>query len=352
MTRLLISFCNASPPGLSLGLYDFGLDRFQWLDLSELGDHIASTTGICLSHGACWCIVTGPEDHSRLVMLDHQLRTRRVFDLREARDAHSLISFEVGFLVNDTRRNSVTRLVVDGARLHESPFWSYCGQTTDVVHVNSVANLEGQVFVSMFGEKPPTGWSAANHGQIVNVSTGEIITRDLIHPHSLITLDGGLYWLESGTGRLHRYSKRDGHEILATIDGYVRGFVTDERYYYVAVSARRRRSRSTGTPNAPVALTSSDANSWIYRIDRMDGSRERRRLTAFGAEIFDLAVVPEDFHSPATPGIDPVVQRIWQFEDDLLQAQAHFAAAIQERDNRILALTREQEEGPSHRVRP
>ncbi|MBI2955193.1 MAG: DUF4915 domain-containing protein [Chloroflexi bacterium] len=260
-----------------------------------------------------------------LLKIDRSLSVRHAWRLEETRDAHSLVPFEGGLLVNDTFGNRIMWIEMpsDGQAPREVEYWRYCDAQVDAAHVNCVSHLNGQVFVSMFGEKPEDGWAHARGGKIVNITTNEAIAEGVFHPHSLIRVGEALYWLESNGGRIHRFSDRAGHEIVGELEGYLRGMAHDGEYLYIAASAVRRRSKSTGNTNKLGPVTPSELNSWIYRtrLDSLGREAEKRRLTSLGAEIYDLLLLGNDTCVGADEEeIDPVVQRVWRVEDQYINA--------------------------------
>jgi hypothetical protein len=335
VTKLLVSFCNLWVHDLALGHYDVDTSTFQWLDLSGEGIPVTGVSGICFAHDYCWCLLSPSHDQCYLAMLDKDLTLRRTFPLEDVRDPHTLLAIDDGFLLNDTGRNQVTRLAFQGDGLRVISVWRPDDSFADGLHINSVACLAGVTIVSMFGEKPADGWASAIQGRVVNITTGDVLADNLVHPHSLLVSDGTLYWLESQPGLVHRFTASDGHSVLGKLDGYLRGIARDGEYLYVAASARRRRSRSSGTMNAPVAETSSLAHSWLYRLHLGTLDHDRTQFTAYGSEIFDLAVVPPDFAVRSLPSVDAVSQRIWRAEDALIQTRFELERVMSERQARV-----------------
>lgn len=341
MANLLISFCNVFPPGLALGVYDFDRRRFKWIDFSDIGERIAGVTGLCQYGGEYCCLVQLPAQSSALVTLGKNLEVRRVYRLTETRDAHSLTSFGGGLLVTDTSRNRLVSIQPSGdGEPGEVQYWRYCDDATDAVHLNSVAHVSGRVFVSLFGPRPEAGWRSAQRGMVIDISANRIVCDNLLHPHTLVNVDGTLYWLESNTGLVHRFADGRGHEVVAKLEGYLRGMTYDGRYLYVAASAMRRRSRSTGTTNQPGPLTPLTANSWIYRVNRESLEVEKRTLTALGAEIYDLLLLERD-DIGFCDEVDPIVQRMWAWEDEYAGAVSKLERSLAEASERLEAAIRD-----------
>ncbi|MHC4176725.1 MAG: DUF4915 domain-containing protein, partial [Planctomycetota bacterium] len=222
---------------------------------------------------------------------------------------------------------------------HEEEFWRACQGDEDLVHLNSVARLDGDLYVSHLGPRPEEGWSHAEGGKIINITQNQVVCDDLRHPHTLVPRDGALYWLESGRSRVHRYSPRDGHEILLELHGYLRGMTFDERFMYVGASALRRRSRSTGATNVYPSATADDWHSWIHRVDRTTLEVARRRMTVFGEEIYDLMrVEPAVAELHGSDREEVVVDRMWKYEDTYWDRVAVHNEQVQYWENEFAVL--------------
>ncbi|MBI4319777.1 MAG: DUF4915 domain-containing protein [Chloroflexi bacterium] len=356
MPCLLVSFCNVFPRALALGIYDFDSCAFKWVELAGVGEPVGGATGLSRYHGGYACLVQLPTfcGASALVLLDQDLHLREVHRLVETGDAHSLAALEDGFLANDSLRNRLIRIDLspDGKSVREVEFWRGSDEPRDVLHVNSVALLNGEPYVSLFGPGPGGDWEYARSGRILNTSADHVACNNLFHPHSLKNVDGTLCWLESRRGLVHRYSAELGHEVVAKLEGYVRGLAHDAQHLYVGASAIRRRPKGGGTPNVVGTLTPENSNSWLYRIDRQTLAVERRRLTAFSSEIYDVLVLEgfENTISFLDQEPDPVVRRMWSFEDEYLQAvgglerslsaaSEQLVAAVSHRDDLLAAVS-------------
>ena len=74
MTTLLISFCNVFPYGLTLGLFDFDADAFNWIDTSAIDEDLRGVAGIYLWKHNYWLLPQYKKDWnlgvSKLVIMD------------------------------------------------------------------------------------------------------------------------------------------------------------------------------------------------------------------------------------------------------------------------------------------
>ncbi len=324
MSDLLVSFCHAFPRGLGLGAYRFDTGSFRWLEPAGVAPRLNGVCGICRA-GSYWVLPQLGEGTSALAELDLELQPKRTHPLQKTRDAHSLVESEGGFLVTDTAANRLNLVhVCHDGRVHEEEVWRAEQPDEDRVHLNGVGRLGSEVYVSLFGPRPEAGWFHARGGKIVNVTRNQVVCNDLFHPHTLVAHEGSLYWLESRRGRVHRYSPSGGHEVLLELRGYLRGLTFDEQFMYVAASALRRRSRSTGVMNTHPSASADDWHSWIYRVDCTSLAATRRRMTAFGGEIYDLMWAGPSAAETGCPDRDQaVVSRIWKYEDAYRDLEAN-----------------------------
>jgi len=316
-TKILVSFCNVFPRGLALGIFDFQNNNFQWIDISGIKDKLRGVTGTSYFNDQYFILTQNEQEGtSGFSVLNKDFNLEHSFTLQNTKDAHFLIPFENGFLVTDTKRNRINKITFSKTKkLEETEFWKYNDDTIDTVHINSIAHTDNRIFVALFDKKPEYGtWRDAKSGKIIEIISNKIIFQNLYHPHSLITIDDELYCLESGTGLVHKFSKNDQHEVILDLKGYLRGITFDENFFYIGASAHRRKSRSRGTPNAPISSKTDDIHSWIYRIDRKTLEYEKKDLTFFGSEIFDFRVIADNYNLPSSE--NPIMQRMWKYEDE------------------------------------
>ncbi|MGD0655472.1 MAG: DUF4915 domain-containing protein [Thermoguttaceae bacterium] len=318
MKGLLVSFCNVSPFDFILGAYEFENDNFQWIKMDPLVTNCIGATGIAIAKGHYWVVWQGRG--SSIIKLDANFKATAVYPLPISRDVHSILPYDGGFLVADTFRNCVNlaRVSENDSTIVESEFWRQCNSVDkDEIHLNSVCNLNGETYISCFGDKPADGWQSSRMGKIININTGEVVCDRLEHPHTLFSWRGGIYWLESKTGLLHKYTPGGKHEVLMQLDGYVRGLVFDDDFIYIGASALRRFSRSTGTLNNIASDKPDDFHCWIYRVSQRTGKIERRNLTSYGAEIYDLFLVPNmPLEMSGSSNGYASAERLWRIEDD------------------------------------
>jgi hypothetical protein len=125
----------------------------------------------------------------------------------------------------------------------------------DRCHLNGLALVDGQPkYVTALGESDTAnGWRAnkPRGGCLMEVSSGEVISRGLSMPHSPRWHDGRLWVLESGTGQLVRVEPTTGRpQGVAELPGFARGLALSGAYAFVGLSKIRKTSAMDGVPLA------------------------------------------------------------------------------------------------------
>jgi uncharacterized protein (TIGR03032 family) len=125
----------------------------------------------------------------------------------------------------------------------------------DRCHLNGLAVVDGEPkYVTALGETDtPHGWRAnkTQGGCLMEVSSGEIISRGLSMPHSPRWHDGQLWVLESGTGQLVLVDPATGHrQTVAELPGFARGLALQGHYAFIGLSKIRATSTMDGVPLA------------------------------------------------------------------------------------------------------
>jgi uncharacterized protein (TIGR03032 family) len=125
----------------------------------------------------------------------------------------------------------------------------------DRCHLNGLAMVNAEPkYVTALGEtNTPHGWRAnkARGGCLMEIQSGEIISRGLSMPHSPRWHEGQLWVLESGTGQLALVDTLTGQrQSVAELPGFARGLAFHGRYAFVGLSKIRPTSAMDGVPLA------------------------------------------------------------------------------------------------------
>jgi uncharacterized protein (TIGR03032 family) len=125
----------------------------------------------------------------------------------------------------------------------------------DRCHLNGLAIVNARpTYVTALGTTDVRdGWRAnkAQGGCVMDVASGEIVTRGLSMPHSPRWHDGRLWLLESGTGQLVFVDPTTGHrQTDAALPGFARGLALCGGYAFVGLSKIRPTSAMDGVPLA------------------------------------------------------------------------------------------------------
>jgi uncharacterized protein (TIGR03032 family) len=165
----------------------------------------------------------------------------------------------------------------------------------DRCHLNGLGLVDGQAkYVTALGETDTAnGWRAnkPQGGCLIEVSSGEIISRGLSMPHSPRWHDGRLWLLESGTGQLVLVDPANGRrQRVAELPGFARGLVLSGPYAFVGLSRIRKTSAMDGVP---LADRREQLNCGVAVLDLRSG-----RVVALlefqtaVEEIFDVQLLP------------------------------------------------------------
>ena len=165
----------------------------------------------------------------------------------------------------------------------------------DRCHLNGLAIVDGRPgFVTALGTTDTRdGWRASkpHGGCILDVASGEFVTRGLSMPHSPRWYDDRLWVLESGTGSVVLVDRATGQcETVAQLPGFARGLAIVGPYAFVGLSRIRATSAMDGVP---LAERRSELKCGIAVLDLRNG-----QTTAFlefqtaVEEIFDVQLLP------------------------------------------------------------
>ncbi|HEX3529504.1 MAG TPA: TIGR03032 family protein [Thermoanaerobaculia bacterium] len=123
----------------------------------------------------------------------------------------------------------------------------------DRCHLNGLAVLDGRVrWVTAFGTTDtPQGWrdGKAQGGVILEVPSGEVVTRGLCMPHSPRWYAGKLWVLDSGRGAVATVDPSTGRvSTVAELPGFTRGLAFAGPLAFVGLSQVRESGTFSGIP--------------------------------------------------------------------------------------------------------
>ena len=165
----------------------------------------------------------------------------------------------------------------------------------DRCHLNGLAIVAGQPqYVSALGTTDVRdGWRAdkPHGGCIVDIPSGEFVSRGLCMPHSPRWHDGKLWVLESGTGGIVLVDRDTGkHETIAQLPGFTRGWAFAGPYAFVGLSKIRATSAMDGVP---LAEKRDQLRCGIAVVDLRTGqSAAFLEFQTAVEEIFDVQLLP------------------------------------------------------------
>jgi hypothetical protein len=165
----------------------------------------------------------------------------------------------------------------------------------DRCHLNGLALVDGRPkYVTALGTTDVRdGWRAdkPHGGCIIEIDSGEIVSRGLSMPHSPRWHEGRLWVLESGTGQLVDVDPATGRrQIVAELPGFARGLAFAGPYAFVGLSKIRETSAMDGVP---LAQRREQLKCGVAVVDLRSGE-----VVAFlefqtaVEEIFDVQLLP------------------------------------------------------------
>ncbi len=166
----------------------------------------------------------------------------------------------------------------------------------DRCHLNGLALMDGRPkFVTALGTTDTRdGWRAdkPHGGCVIEVSSGEYVTRGLSMPHSPRWHDDQLWVLESGTGNLARVDLATGkHEAVVRLPGFTRGLTFAGPFAFIGLSKIRPTSAMDGVP---LAEHRDQLRCGIAVVDVRSG--QMVAIVDFQTaveEIFDVQLLPD-----------------------------------------------------------
>jgi uncharacterized protein (TIGR03032 family) len=165
----------------------------------------------------------------------------------------------------------------------------------DRCHLNGLVLADGKPrYVTALGETDTAGgWRPGkpHGGCLVDVPSGEVMSRGLSMPHSPRWHGGKLWLLESGTGQVVQVDGATGkRQSVASLAGFTRGLAFHGPYAFVGLSKIRATSAMDGVP---LARRREQLKCGVAVVDLSSG-----RVVSFlefqtaVEEIFDVQVLP------------------------------------------------------------
>jgi uncharacterized protein (TIGR03032 family) len=170
-------------------------------------------------------------------------------------------------------------------------------EPTDRCHLNGLGMVDGRPrYVTALGATDtPAGWRAnkAKGGVLMDIDSGEVITRGLSMPHSPRWYGGRLWVCESGAGTFGFVDVNTGrYEPIAEVPGFTRGVDFAGNLAFVGLSQVRESAVFSGIPITE-RLTAEERTCGVCVIDLGSGQVVALlRFTSGVQEVFAVTVLP------------------------------------------------------------
>jgi uncharacterized protein (TIGR03032 family) len=165
----------------------------------------------------------------------------------------------------------------------------------DRCHLNGLAVVDGHPkYVTCLGATDTAGgWRAnkASGGLLLDVPSGEVVSRGLSMPHSPRWYDGKLWLLESGDGSLAIVDPQTGKwEAVAQLPGFTRGLDFLGPYAFIGLSQVRETAVFSGIP---ITERQQERICGVWVVDVRSGQTVAfLRFEEAVQEIFAVVVLP------------------------------------------------------------
>jgi uncharacterized protein (TIGR03032 family) len=170
---------------------------------------------------------------------------------------------------------------------------------SDCCHLNGLGLREGKPkYVTALGETSvPRGWreNKKDGGILMDVETGDVITRGLSMPHSPRWYRGKLWVLESGRGGVGYIDSGTGKYVeLIALPGFTRGLAFCGPLAFVGLSQVRETAVFGGVPIAEQQLEERTCGVWIVNLETAQTIAFVKFEDAV-QEIFAVEIIPHRF---------------------------------------------------------
>lgn len=210
--------------------------------------------------------------------------------------AHDLAFSREGMLMVNTRFSCLAGLSKDFSFV---PLWRP-KFVTDLVpedrcHLNGLAMRDGKpAYVTALGETDTAGgWreNKAQGGVLIDVASGEIISRGLCMPHSPRWYNNLLWVLNSGTGELCVVDPTTGQrQVVCGLPGYLRGLAFAGPYALIGMSKVREKHIFGGLP---IQERHEQLHCGVAVVDLRSGQHVGLfEFTAGCTELYDVQFLP------------------------------------------------------------
>jgi hypothetical protein len=257
--------------------------------IKTINKPIRSVTGLAVNSNGVFFMFLSEGAFYLAALKREDLTLAYYQELPEVKDGHSILAVGDNLYVVSTGTDEVLRYTLAGNEVRDPEvFWRASNSGADTHHVNSIMEINAEIFVSAFGPKEGVLWSSAVNGYIHNITSDTRVKEGIYHPHSLSKMNGMLYYCDSSRKALCSLEKNQ-----FKVDGYARGiaWLSDESVC-VGSSIGRRISKSTGLIANPADPGEVAGRSKIS-IGNINDQRVIAEfdLSRFGPEIYDILLL-------------------------------------------------------------
>ncbi len=167
-------------------------------------------------------------------------------------------------------------------------------ELSDRCHLNGLGFRGGKPrYVTMLGTaNEPGGWrkNKVSGGQVMDITTNEVLADELCMPHSPRWYNGKLWFLSSGAGQLMCAEPGEAPQVVAEVPGFARGMDFIDRYALIGLSQVRESAVFAGLP---LTRRVAERKSGVWVVDIVTGNTVAfLEFTGNVQEVFEVKVLP------------------------------------------------------------
>jgi hypothetical protein len=287
---LAISCPGTLLKGFPVIFSDLSTGRY-WQIESQLDDQtFQGSTGLILYRSTLWVATKRSTGKACLIGLDMSTGSINMID-GEFSDVHSILAKDGDLLVVSTADNAIYSLSIEGHPKITKRVLKLDESTQDELHLNGICEWKGEIFVGMFGKRPPgKPWVDAKGGRVFRLKDFQNIA-EFMHPHSIGEYNGRLLVIESLTNTVFDVEENSPLLKLDEQLGYLRGATAWSDKLAFGISERRGGSERADGFSIAIAADRRDRLEHIVTVPGPRGVHE----------IYDLVHLDEWPHGKRRP---------------------------------------------------
>jgi hypothetical protein len=293
---IFVSFCNVrSLTAPRLAVFNPLDESLSPLRLPEPVPKCRGVTGLIADERYIYVatqIAQSPQKKTSRFLLTFDRKDFTLFSAYpfcQAIDVHSLCWYKGRVMVVSSGTDEIVETAITAGEVRaEIVYWKLDpeGGRHDYHHLSGICATPEGLIVCGFGKKRTELWSSATDGFLLDINRHTRMVFGLYQPHSVTTISSSICYCESRKIAVRRCHGTESQ----SLHGNTRGMCQSGAYMFVATSAGRKQSRSTGQLMEKFADAHSPCEE--ITISRLDPDTltilSGTRFASKGEEVYDL----------------------------------------------------------------